>query len=106
VAILVFSVGVLVSGCSGATVKRDEIIKALNLSQVEGRDTYTVNGDPFCEIRTELLDSKEMVDLKKQAKKLKKVLVTNAAGTVGVIGVPPFGGSCKQTVVQGLSGIT
>lgn len=91
-----------VVGCSTATGQRDQLIKALALAKPEGRETFAVHGDPFCEVSSDLLDSKARVDEAKATKKLKALVVTSASGSVGVVGVAPFVGACKRQVVDAM----
>jgi hypothetical protein len=94
-----------IAACGSATLRNDEIIRVLELSKPENRDTYVVAGDPFCEIRRELLGTKDRVDAARASKRKRRLMVTNPTKTAGVIGIPPFGGSCKQRVVSGLQSI-
>ncbi|MDX6651318.1 MAG: hypothetical protein QOG09_1258 [Solirubrobacterales bacterium] len=99
------ALGLAASGCGAAAIKNDEVIKALRLVKPGQRQTYSVGGDPFCEIRRDLLDGKDKVDAARRSKAKRRLLVTNSPGTVGVIGVSPFGGDCKRRVVAGMSTI-
>jgi hypothetical protein len=86
-------------------IKDDEVIKALNLSKPKHRNTYAVNGDPFCEIRTTILTDEQAIKRARKGRAAAKLLVTNPTGTVGVIGVTPFESDCRAQVEQGLQAV-
>jgi hypothetical protein len=99
------ALSLLLAGCGATVVKSDEVIKSLTLSKPKNRNTYAVGGDPFCEIRTTILTSEEQIQTARKGRAARKLLVTNPAGTVGVIGVVPFENSCRAQVAQGLQAV-
>ena len=98
----VFAIALAGSGCGAATLTNDEIIRALELTKPEDRNTYIVAGDPFCEIRRDLLGTEEEVVQARASKRKRRLVVTNRTRTAGVIAVPPFEGACKERVASGM----
>jgi hypothetical protein len=77
-----------------------EIIDKLNLEEID--DGYALDGDPFCEVESKLLNDAEEVDQASEGHNGNLVL-TSRAGNVGVKARPGFAPDCAQNARKKLN---
>ena len=78
----------------------DKIIDTLGLQKSEGG--YAIDGDPFCEVDSNLLNDADEVDKAKDRSDL-SLVIASREGNVGVSGVPPFAPDCQQKAKKKLN---
>ena len=91
-----FALAVALGGCGddGETHYGDSVIvKQLNLKKTGG--AYAINGDPFCEVSSNLLNNADEVANAADRDKL-GLVIASAAGNAGVRAVPPFAPDCGK----------
>jgi hypothetical protein len=95
--------GAAIVACGGGgddvRYRNGAIIKALELSESERG--YAIGGDPFCEVKTKLLNGPGEVEAARDGKG-GSLVVTDPNGEVGVQGLAPFLPDCRRAAKRGL----
>lgn len=91
-----------VAACGGEPVRVGDakIIKRLNLEKLDGENSYAIDGDLFCSVEKELLNTREEVEAARESSDL---VVTSNKGNIGVVGVPVFAKDCRKAARKGLN---
>jgi hypothetical protein len=76
------------------------IIDALGLEEVDSG--YAIDGDPFCEVTSKLLNDSEEVDTALDEDEL-GLIIASRHGNVGIEAVPPFAPDCKDKAKKQLN---
>jgi hypothetical protein len=98
VAISVVGVSVAIVACGGDDDKRygdTKIVDKLNLEDVEGQKDYAIDGDLFCSVERNLLNTRSEVEDAIEADEI-GLVVASREGNVGVVGVPVFANDCRE----------
>ncbi|HEY8466389.1 MAG TPA: hypothetical protein VIL04_06275 [Solirubrobacterales bacterium] len=100
--------GAPIAACGGGggeevRYRNAAIIEALDLSETERG--YAIGGDPFCEVRSKLLNGPSEVQTALDGRD-RKFVVTAPNGEVGVQGIAPFLPECRAAAKRGLRKLT
>jgi hypothetical protein len=90
------------SGCGEEETRyaNDAIVDRLNLEKTDSG--YAIDGDPFCEVESKLLnDATEVGDA--EDKDDLGLVISSREGNAGVKGVPPFAPDCGDQAVKKLN---
>jgi hypothetical protein len=100
-AIVVAIVAGVLGGCGEEDKVGDgKIVERLNLSEVDG--TYAIDGDPFCAVDEELLNTSDEVEEAIDGDEI-GLVVSSREGGVGVEGVAPFPEDCRAEAKKKLN---
>lgn len=82
-------------GCSGEEVRYDdsEIVEKLKLEKTSSG--FAVDGDPFCEVKKQLLNTADEVTAAAEKEELGLVIASRARNA-GIQGLPPFAAECAD----------
>ena len=97
-------IAVLAVGCGGGpevNYNDQKIVEKLNLDQT-GKG-YAIDGDPFCEIDGQLLNSADEIEQVAEQQKQVGIVIDSREGNVGVIGLVPFAPDCRDTATKKLN---
>ncbi len=85
----------ILGGCSGEEVRYDdsEIVEQLKLEKTSSG--FAVDGDPFCEVKKELLNTADEVTAAAEKEDLGLVIASRARNA-GIQGLPPFAPECAD----------
>ena len=85
----------ILGGCSGEEVRYNdsEIVEQLELEKTS--TGFAVDGDPFCEVKKQLLNSAEEVSAAAEKEDLGLVIASKARNA-GIQGLPPFAPECAD----------
>lgn len=89
-------------GCGGEELRYNDaqIVERLKLEKTGSG--YAVDGDPFCEVEKELLNTAEEVDRAADDNDLGLVIASREQNA-GIQGVPPFAPDCADEVKKKLN---
>ena len=89
------AIGLSLLGCGdeGPRYNDDRIAERLNLERSEAG--YAIEGDPFCEVEKELLNTADEVERAADREDL-GLVVASRARNAGIQGVPPFAPDCAD----------
>jgi hypothetical protein len=95
--VLILAVSAALAGCGEEDVRYGDarIVDKLNLEEVEGQKDYTIEGDLFCSIERQLLNTRSEVEEALDSDD-SGLVVSSREGNVGVVGVPVFAGDCSE----------
>jgi hypothetical protein len=79
-----------------------KIVDKLNLEEVEGQKDYAIDGDLFCSVARELLNTRSEVEDALEDDEI-GLVVASREGNVGIVGVPVFANDCQSSARKKLS---
>ena len=103
--LIVVAISAALVGCGGDDDTRygdAKIIDKLKLEELEGEKDYAIEGDLFCSVERELLNTSSEVEDAVEAEEI-HLVVSSREGNVGVVGVPFFANDCRETARKKLN---
>jgi hypothetical protein len=100
---LVLVIAVFAGGCGdddGVSYSDRQIVDKLNLKK--SGNGFTIDGDPFCEVKGKLLNDADEVSKAADRDEL-GLVIASREGNVGVKGVPPFAPDCGDKAKKKLN---
>ena len=90
------------AACGGdeTSYNDNRIVEQLNLEKSEGG--YAIDGDPFCEVSSKLLNDSGEVEQAADRDKL-GLVIASAQGNAGIQGVAPFAPDCRDKAKRKLN---
>jgi hypothetical protein len=98
--LVVAALGLAACGEEEEEFPNGRIVDALSLEEVDSG--YAIDGDPFCEVTSKLLNNSEEVDQALDEDEL-GLIIASRQGNVGIEAVPPFAPDCKEKAKKQLN---
>jgi hypothetical protein len=96
----VTALGLSACGEEDEAFPNGRIVEALELEEVDSG--YAIEGDPFCEVTSKLLNDSGEVDEALDEDEL-GLIIASRQGNVGIEAVPPFAPDCKEKAKKQLN---